>query len=415
MSSMIPRKPFASYKWTWATKTCTEGINDPVVLLGVLGRMRGLEGKGLKYSSQEFCDELAKLEKDIEGNVSVHLSSRGKNRNLIRNSGQYWKALGLIPADSRGVIELTEFGRSVADHEITQSEFAALVVRTFRLPNPFITGAEERAKWRDAHLELHPLMLILQILRELIKLNGGWITTNELAKVVVPLAGSGEKDALSYARHIADYRINPTHYSSWPDCASGANDMRMLREYLLFLSNYGYLIAEEGSRSRFDVRYCYNKSIDDEVVSILSDSFSIDTGKGMLDFLRDERIAAEIDAKRARESSSRPGQANFRKSVLKKCGRCVITNAVMPEIIQAAHIKPYKYGGPDTVDNGFAMRMDIHKLFDTNHLRISPEGQVELSTRARMDYGSSIPPVIAVPDFINREYLRWRWDNYVGL
>ena len=36
----IPAKPFPDFKWKWASLQCTEGLNDPVVLLGVLFRMR---------------------------------------------------------------------------------------------------------------------------------------------------------------------------------------------------------------------------------------------------------------------------------------------------------------------------------------------------------------------------------------
>ena len=93
----------------------------------------------------------------------------------------------------------------------------------------------------------------------------------------------------------------------------------------------------------------------------------------------------------------------------------MITNVMMPEILEAAHIKPFKYNGEDTVANGFAMRVDIHTLFDAGHLRISPEGDIELSNRARLDYGASIPPRIVIPSFTNREFLRWRWENYNGL
>ena len=93
----------------------------------------------------------------------------------------------------------------------------------------------------------------------------------------------------------------------------------------------------------------------------------------------------------------------------------MITNVTMPEVLEAAHIKPYKYHGEDSAANGFAMRLDIHMLFDTGHLRISPEGTVELSGRARMDYGALIPPSIVVPSFINRDFLKWRWENYNGM
>ncbi len=415
-STLPPTKPFDDYKWKWATTTCTESLNDPIVLLGVLGRMRKLEGTGLKYSSPEFNYELVHLENDIEDSVPVSLSSRGGSRNLIRNSGQYWKALGLIPSDSHGVIELTEFGRKVADRDISQSEFAAVTIRSFKLPNPYTTSTNERAEWRNANLEISPLMLILSIVRSLYFKGSGWLTARELAKIVIPLAGTGEKDIERYTYHIIDFRGEPEKYDLWPNCTPRANDMRMVREYLLFLDHYNYLIADyDAPGDRFDCPYSYNSNIDEEISDILSDDFSGLTSDGMLSLLRTERITATIDTKRMREVTTRPEQAAFRKQVLDTCQRCVITNAAMPEILQAAHIKPHKYNGPETVDNGFAMRMDIHKLFDTNHLRIRPDGYIEVSDRARLDYGMTIPPFIVIPEIINREYLRWRWENYVGL
>ena len=112
---------------------------------------------------------------------------------------------------------------------------------------------------------------------------------------------------------------------------------------------------------------------------------------------------------------SRPNQARFRHDVIAACQRCIITNVTMPEVLEAAHIKPFKYKGEDTVANGFAMRTDIHTLFDTGHLRISETGVIELSNRARLDYGASIPPRIVIPEFTNRDFLRWRWENYNGM
>ena len=75
----VPKKPFPDFKWKWASLQCTEGLNDPVVLLGVLFRMRKLElsGKGVKYSSEAFADELRSLARDIEGRgICVDLAQR---------------------------------------------------------------------------------------------------------------------------------------------------------------------------------------------------------------------------------------------------------------------------------------------------------------------------------------------------
>ena len=128
--NFVPELPFPDFKWKWACLQCTEGIDDPVVLLGVLFRMRKLEGKGLKYSSPEFAKELTELSDDIKDSIGVDLARRTGERNLIRNSGQYWRAVGLIPAgDHSGEIRLTDFGRRVADHDISQTEFSTLKFR----------------------------------------------------------------------------------------------------------------------------------------------------------------------------------------------------------------------------------------------------------------------------------------------
>ena len=61
--NFIPQLPFPNFKWKWASLQCTEGINDPVVLLGVLFRMRNLEeqNRGLRYSSPEFAEQMKAL------------------------------------------------------------------------------------------------------------------------------------------------------------------------------------------------------------------------------------------------------------------------------------------------------------------------------------------------------------------
>ena len=110
----VPEKPFPDFKWKWACLQCTEGLNDPVILLGVLFRMRKLErlNKGIKYSSDEFARELIELSEDTKESIGVDLARRTGERNLIRNSGQYWRALNLIAKGSRsGIIELTDIVR----------------------------------------------------------------------------------------------------------------------------------------------------------------------------------------------------------------------------------------------------------------------------------------------------------------
>lgn len=406
MTQSIPKLPFDGFKWKWASLQCTEGINDPVVLLGVLFRMAKLEGQ-YKYSSDEFASELINLSNDLQGTgVNVDLHRRTGERNIIRNSGQYWKALNLIPTErTGGIITLTDFGRKVANHQISQTEFSAETIISFKLPNSAIQSTEECNKWKQAGIEIYPLKLILSIVCQLRKYDSSeaYITTDELVHIVIPLSGTPERPIESYVNYILRYRANELSLIGWPNCCSEVNDFRIAREFLLFLSNYGYLIKNAVS-TRDSEQYYYNSDIDHEIQAILTTKHSL--------------INTELISDTERKivySQRRPNQAKFRKSVLAACERCVITNVSMPEVLEAAHIKPYKYHGADTADNGFAMRMDIHYLFDSGHLRISENGEVFLSDKARWSYGASIPPRIFIPDYVNKEYIRWRWDNYNGM
>ena len=414
----IPKKPCSDFKWKWASLQCTERLNDPVILLGVLFRMRKLEllNQNLKYSSPEFAQEMLELSNDVSDSIKVNLGGRVGERNIIRNSSQYWRAVGLIPNDRSGKIQLTEFGQKVADREISQTEFAAITIQTFRLPNPQIQNEKECKKWLDSGVILHPLKLILQILCELIKLEEtqGYITPYELVHIIIPLSGA-DPDLQDYVNFIIWYPSNEISLIDWPDCAEGANDFRIAREYLLFLSNYGYLNKTNDTQKRENEEYFINKAILSEIQEIIREQNKEYTLLKALDQIRSSDVASELERKRIQTRVSRPNQAKFRKEVLQACERCVITNVMMPEVLEAAHIKPFKYHGEDTIANGFAMRVDIHTLFDTGHLRISPVGDIDLSTRARMDYGWSIPPKIVIPEFTNKEFLRWRWENYNGM
>lgn len=374
--------------------------------------MRQLEkrGQGIKYSSNEFADAMRSLSADIADSVGIDLAGRTGERNLVRNSGQYWRALGLIPRiNHSGVIELTDFGRLVADHAVSQSEFAATTIITLTLPNANIQSAEECELWHRHGLDFKPLLLVLSILLELNARGQGVLTQRELTDIVIPLSGCNAQIA-DYANFVCWAREGSVDIGKFPNCCIESNDKRMAREFLLFLANYGY-VNKTASAHNENERYAINGDLLDEIVDITSGMFKRNSLIETAQTVRATSVTSEIERKRL---SGRPRQAQFRRDVLSHCKRCVITNVCMPEVLEAAHIKPYKYNGADTIANGFAMRTDIHLLFDTGHLRISEQGDVELSQTARLDYGALIPPRIAVPDFIDRENLRWRWENYNG-
>ena len=416
--SYIPAKPFDSFKWTWASKECTEGINDPMILLGVLSclyKYNGIE----KYSSEKLAEEFRKLQEDVKETAgkNVNIARKVGERNIIRNSGQYWKALGLIGKSKNGLINVTPFGCKIATNEITQADFAAITINTLELPNRRIQTEEECEKWDRCGVRIHPLKLILRILCELDSRNKsmGYITPQELYDVVIPLSASSVNVGC-YADFIQCYRIGELDTKLWPNCCPEDNDKRIAREFLLFLAHYGYLVrCEEHPGTRDTEMYCIRRELTNPIMDALD--FEANTCEPLENSKDFKDIVLEIERRRVLISQlERPRQRQFRENVLKSYGnRCMLTGTSMREVLQAAHIKPVKYAGDDSIGNGICLRSDLHILFDSNNMIISPSGDITLSERAMHEYGSIVPSHIDLPDFVNRDNLRWRLDNYKGI
>jgi hypothetical protein len=61
----------------------------------------------------------------------------------------------------------------------------------------------------------------------------------------------------------------------------------------------------------------------------------------------------------------RLGQPAFRRALLKAYnGRCAVSGCTLTEVLEAAHILPYKGPGTNHVTNGLLLRTDLHTLFD---------------------------------------------------
>ncbi len=402
-----PKKPFPEYKWQWATVTCTEGLNFPPAFLGVLRAMRKHEGES--PSNPTFNKELKKVESQTA--LTVRLS-RTPERNIIRNSGQYWKALDLME-DDPGRIRLTPFGKRVADRNVTKIEFATTTVKTLELPNLRIEV--HPAPWEKSGLLIKPLELILRILAELEKNEGkeqAYVTPFELVKIVIPLAG-GKAPIEDYSKAIILHRLGKLDISSWPDCAPSANDQRMAREFLLFLANYGICNAVK-YKTRMDERYYLatlapNEA--DDLVNVRAGGSSLKA----LEKVKESQIPFIAERKKVlSEIIARPQQQMFRRNVLIAYkSTCLITGETLPTVLEASHIKPAPLGGSDGIENGFCFRADVHLLFDAGHLQIDPKGEIKLSDSAQ--HSSSyreLPRNISIPDFVNKKNLEWRWMYY---
>lgn len=117
--------------------------------------------------------------------------------------------------------------------------------------------------------------------------------------------------------------------------------------------------------------------------------FSIWVGSGETDeiVLPGEVETASFDPlnlKDARKKVShmiaqRQGQRAFRDVLLTAYGRkCAITGCSVPDVLEAAHIYPYR--GPETNDvtNGLLLRADVHTLFDRGLVAIDVKNMTVL-------------------------------------
>jgi HNH endonuclease len=75
-----------------------------------------------------------------------------------------------------------------------------------------------------------------------------------------------------------------------------------------------------------------------------------------------------------RQIRERRGQQSFRDLLRSRYGdRCLVTGCRLLDVLEAAHIRPYRGETDNHAENGLLLRADIHTLFDLNLLGIEPK------------------------------------------
>lgn len=114
----------------------------------------------------------------------------------------------------------------------------------------------------------------------------------------------------------------------------------------------------------------------------------------------------------------RLGQGSFRSVVLDAYGRaCAVTAEHSLPALEAAHIQSYSDDGPHDIRNGLLLRADLHRLFDTGYVTVTPDLRFEVSRRLRTEFknGKSYYPFhgarVQVPQIAShqpdRSFLTW--------
>ena len=404
----IPVKPFPSYKWRWLSFTPSEGLLKVPVFLGVLRALEKFEGKS--FISVGLHKELKLVKRDT--NTSINLA-RTPDRNLFRNSGQYWRGTGLI-SSLKGKIELTNLGRSVSSGQITSDEFAALMIRNTVLPNPATYTDMEMMKWKDARLRLKPFELILSVMDKLGRskdFSEAFLTLDELVRVVIPLAGA-KASVEDMAISVFKFRNGRLDTSSWPNCVPAANDKRFANEFLIFLENFG-ICRVCSNKKKGERKFYLNQAMSAEIKidgepSFLENFTRVDEE---VQIARESEIPIIIERARVATSAlRRTNQSKFRRDVLKVGNhQCILTQERILDVLEAAHIVPVGQGGTDLVGNGMCMRADIHRLYDGGKIRIEPSGAVTLNDQIKSSVSyARLPRMINFPKAILKANLKWR-------
>jgi hypothetical protein len=74
-----------------------------------------------------------------------------------------------------------------------------------------------------------------------------------------------------------------------------------------------------------------------------------------------------------RQIKARRGQQAFRDSLRARYGdQCMISGCGLMDVIEAAHIKPYRGDADNHPANGLLLRADLHTLFDLDMIGIEP-------------------------------------------
>jgi putative restriction endonuclease len=83
----------------------------------------------------------------------------------------------------------------------------------------------------------------------------------------------------------------------------------------------------------------------------------------------------------------RLGQGTFRVMVTDAYKRkCAITGERTLPALEAAHIKPFAEGGSHDPRNGLLLRRDIHALFDSGYVTVTPDLKFHVSRRIKEEF-----------------------------
>lgn len=115
----------------------------------------------------------------------------------------------------------------------------------------------------------------------------------------------------------------------------------------------------------------------------------------------------------------RRGQRRFRNRLRDRYGSCCqITRCSIFDIVEAAHIRPYRSENDNDGGNGLLLRADIHTLFDLDLIGIHPDSlAIHLAETIRHEYAKQVRRKLFCRNNKrpSRAALEWRYRKFCEL
>lgn len=250
-SETPPSVPFSEFGWRWATTSIASHLNNPNSLRAVLDALL-INGNGKDNQNESFKELVRvistnkyKMNRE-EAEKLAKQSNPDERKNIIENSGNYWKHLGLLDQSGQ-YAQVSQSGVQFLSGELSDNQFIENLIDNYILPSSAFS-AREAQQWIDARVKIYPFQILLDCYEELhvsYNTEDRYLREDDLKHIVIPFSikyDKTKKKELVY--HIMQRRKKPEVYIGWPNCYShftGDKGERMINEFLYFLQCFDYL------------------------------------------------------------------------------------------------------------------------------------------------------------------------------
>ncbi|WP_246337875.1 HNH endonuclease [Streptomyces harbinensis] len=126
------------------------------------------------------------------------------------------------------------------------------------------------------------------------------------------------------------------------------------------------------------------------------------------------QLTGNRSRKAMRDVRQRPGQRRFKLQVFQRYGpRCPLSGIDVPEMIEAAHLRPDAEDGTDDPRNGLPMNAALHRAYDAYLFTIHPESLAVIPRPqgpSLVEMGIRVTDLSGLSKIPHRDALSWRYE-----